>query len=107
MTATYGVKSGIKTRDFELCYTLKMSIDRASWQDWAQFLHHHDLQRPVALFLEAAGPLNLLMAQLIYLGSPLLTTGRLTGQLQNFAELLEDPSEARNFAAYLKEENYK
>lgn len=82
-----------------------MNVNRASWEDWAQFLHQHDLQRPVAFLLEAAGPLNMLMAQMIYLGSPLLASGRMADRLQSFAQLLEDPDQVRSFAAYLKQEN--
>lgn len=82
-----------------------MNGGRASWKNWAQFLHQHDLQRPVAFLLEAAGPLNMLMAQMIYLGSPLLASGRMADQLQSFAQVLEDPDQVCCFAAYLKQEN--
>lgn len=81
-----------------------MTSIRASWKEWAQFLHQHNLQRPVAFFLDAAGPLTMLMAQLIYIGSPLLTSGSLSGEMTKVAQMLEDPFESREFSAFLRKE---
>jgi hypothetical protein len=54
--------------------------------------------------LEAAGPLTLLGAQVLYAGSPLLRPAFSGSQVGALARLLEDDAEARAFAAFLREE---
>jgi hypothetical protein len=53
------------------------------------------------MFLDAAGPLSILAAQLIYLSQPF--AGR-SSSWQAFAHLLENKEESRSFAAFLREE---
>lgn len=43
------------------------------------------------------------MAQLVYVGSPLFASANDPGW-QSFAQMLEDPSQARDFAHFLREE---
>lgn len=54
--------------------------------------------------LEAAGPLTVLGAQLVYIGSPFLRPALTDSQCTALASLLEDRSEAQAFAAFLREE---
>jgi len=93
-----------------LCYTrIRMQTDslteaRASWPTWAEFLRRRGLESLAAWALEAAGPLTVLGAQVLYLGGPLLRPAMSNGQIDTLAGLLEDHSEALAFATYLREE---
>lgn len=89
-------------------YSYKMQtgspiIERSSWPKWANFLRSRRLDGFAAWVLEAAGPLTVLGAQAIYLGSPLLRPTFSTGQVAELANLLEDSSEAQAFVAFLQE----
>jgi hypothetical protein len=74
--------------------------DQQIWQTWARTVHRWGVDHLVASFLEAAGPLTILAAQLIYIGQPFFQTDRL-GALAN---LLEDPGNTRIFLEMLKAE---
>jgi len=93
-----------------LCYTrIKMQTDslleaRASWPIWAEFLRRRGLENLVAWALEAANPLTVLGAQVLYLGGPLLRPAFSNGLIEALAGLLEDRSEALAFSAFLREE---
>jgi hypothetical protein len=84
-----------------VCYTVGMQ-EHSFWSSWAQFLQHRGLSEPVAAFLEAVGPLSIVLAQFVYIGEPLL--GRSSGHFRAFAQMLEDREKTRTFAAYLREE---
>jgi hypothetical protein len=77
---------------------------RASWSKWIEFLRHHRLEGLVAWALEAAGPLTVFGAQVLYMGGPLLRPAFSNGQLDALASLLEEKSEAQAFAAFLRED---
>lgn len=77
---------------------------RASWPTWAEFLRSRGLESLAAWALEAAGPLTVLGAQALYLGSPLLRPALSNAQVEALAGLLEDHSETVAFAAFLREE---
>ena len=93
-----------------LCYTrVKMQTDslpkaRVSWPKWAEFLRRSGLEGLAAWALEAAGPLTVLGAQALYLGSPLLRPVWSNEQIEALGGLLEDHSEAMAFASFLREE---
>ena len=59
----------------------------------------------VAAFLEAIGPLNLLGAQIIYVGQPLLDLVLPESHLNALADLLENPEETRAFTKFLRQNN--
>ncbi len=80
-----------------------MDKDQKIWQEWARKLHAWGVQGWAASLLEAAGPLTLLGAQLIYLGQPVLRAVFPDPRLQALAGLLEDPERAQAFAAFLRE----
>jgi hypothetical protein len=77
---------------------------RASWPTWAEFLRRRGLESLAAWALEAAGPLTVLGAQALYLGSPLLRPAFSQRQIEALAGLMEDHNEALAFAAFLREE---
>jgi hypothetical protein len=77
---------------------------RSHWPGWADFLRHHGLENLVAWALEAAGPLTVLGAQVLYFGGPLLRPAWSDMQRNALADLLEDRDEALAFSAFLREE---
>jgi hypothetical protein len=92
-----------------LCYTdNKMQTEsfstvRASWPSWAESLRRRGMENLVAWALEAAGPLTVVGAQALYLGSPLLRPALTNEQVEALAGLLEDHDEVLAFAAFLRE----
>lgn len=82
-----------------------MSSDRQIWQLWACNLHRWGLAEWIASLLEAAGPLNLIVAQLVYLAQPLAYNALPEDHWQALTEMLEDKNKAQNFAALLREDN--
>lgn len=81
-----------------------MQKDRSFWPDWAHFLHHYGLSDIAAALLEAAGPLNVFLAQAVYAGRPFLNRSGSVEHLDALAGLFEDQEESRSFASYLREE---
>jgi len=75
------------------------------WSEWADFLRHRGLENLAAWLLEAAGPLTALGAQALYFGLPFLRPAVPGNQVEALAHLLEDGDEARQFAAFLREES--
>ena len=80
-----------------------MHLDRALWPGWARLLQRWGVQDIASFILEAAGPLNILAAQMIYLGQPFLKQAMPADHLHALAALFEDQDEARSFAALLCE----
>ena len=72
---------------------------------WIESLYKLRLQNLTATFLEALGPMNLLGAQLVYLSQPVLSSFISKDQTQDFARILEDPSETELFIEALR--NYE
>ena len=81
-----------------------IDTDRALWPVWATALRRWGLHGLAAGLVEAAGPLNLLLAQALYIGQPYLRTSSTGGGISALARLLDDPRKAARFAAYLREE---
>ena len=84
--------------------TNPFSAERTSWPVWAEFLRERRLENLAAWALEAAGPLTVLAAQALYLGSPFLRSAFSTGQMDALAGMLEDHREVIKFTAFLREE---
>jgi hypothetical protein len=78
--------------------------ERSAWPGWAESLRRHGLENLVAWLLEAAGPLTVLGAQVLYFGGPLLRPALTDLQREALAGLLEDRDEALAFTAFLREE---
>jgi len=80
-----------------------VSEARSVWPVWAEFLRRHGLEDLAAWALEAAGPLTVLGAQVLYIGGPLLRMVLPGLQRDALAGLLEDRDEALAFTAFLRE----
>ncbi|MEA4909296.1 MAG: hypothetical protein GYA17_08075 [Chloroflexi bacterium] len=78
--------------------------ERNFWSKWANFLQRWGLREPAAAFLEAAGPLSILLAQFIYFGKPFLGKSVSSEQLHVLTDLFEDREKSQQFAAYLRRE---
>lgn len=76
----------------------------SAWLGWSEHLRQHGLDGLVAWLLEAAGPLTVVGAQLVYFTSPLLRPAMSSSQVSDLAELLENPAESHLFAAFLRED---
>ena len=75
---------------------------RDYWPRWAELLRRYKLDALAASLLEAGGPLNLLGAQMLYVGVPFLGENA-----DALARTLESVDEARAFASYLDTEERK
>ena len=98
-----------------------METNHHIWRVWANVIHRWGIQNLVASFLEAAGPLSLIGAQMIYIGQPILRgilpAGHLSAMKQHviirdetdadiaaMSKMLEDDSQREEFVTYLLEE---
>ena len=81
-----------------------MPEDRIWWESWARFLQRFEMEAPAAYLLEAAGPLTILLAQVVFLGQPFMNNPHQRERWAALAEMLDDPAEAKAFASFLKEE---
>ncbi len=81
-----------------------MQKERSFWPEWARFLQQSGLSEIVAALLEAAGPLNILLAQMVQAGQPLLSQVIAQERLQALVTLFEDQEESRSFATFIREE---
>lgn len=78
--------------------------DENIFQNWAQRLRQWGMHQFAAAFLEASGPLNLIGAQMVYLGQPMLSSVLPNRQLEALAAMLEEPDSTKMFIDYLREE---
>ncbi len=86
-----------------LCYTLNMSEHQPDWINWARTLQQWGINQGVASFLEEAGTLNVLLAQLLYISQPLLIGAVPPDSLNVLAQVLENPKDRQGFVAMLRE----
>ena len=82
---------------------MHQSVDQ-KYQEWAQRLRRWGLHQFAAAFLEASGPLNLIGAQLVYIGQPVLSGVFPAEQLTSMAQVLEDPKQTQAFIQCLRED---
>ncbi len=82
-----------------------MQKDRSFWPEWAYFLQRWGLTEFAALLLEAAGPLNVFLAQVVFASHPFLSQVIPAARLSALASLFEDQEESRSFAAFIREES--
>jgi hypothetical protein len=80
-----------------------MESRHAFWSQWARKLQRWGVDQFAAFLLDAAGPLRVLLAQLMVAGSPFFVS-RNTQEWQALENLLEDPKESSSFASYLRQE---
>ncbi len=81
-----------------------MREDRSFWPSWAQFLQDKGARDLAITLLEAAGPLRILAAQVLYAGLPFFARGQSSQQWSALADLLDDSSASQSFISYLREE---
>ena len=81
-----------------------MQPDRTCWEEWARNLQRWGVHEIVAALLDAAGPLSIFLAQMVYVGQPFLRGVMPGDRLKALADLFEDPAESRSFATFLREE---
>jgi hypothetical protein len=72
-------------------------------EKWIKKLYKMRLLNLTATVLEALGPINVLSAQLVYLAQPMISPFLTDDNSQEFASILENPSETANFIKLLKE----
>jgi hypothetical protein len=73
------------------------------WRIWVRTLHRWGVEDLVAAFLEAAGPLNIIGAQAIYIGQPILNGLVPDGHLTFLANMLEDDNQRDAFVGYIRD----
>jgi len=80
-----------------------MDVNHHIWHIWASNLHQWGVHELAATLLEAAGPLSTIGAQVVYLSQPLLSVFLPSEQLSALADMLDDTTQTRAFAIYLRE----
>jgi hypothetical protein len=80
-----------------------MSENQPIWMDWARTLEHWGINTGVASLLEVTGSLCVLLAQLLYLGQPLISGMIPSRSVDAFARMLENPAERQEFVTILRE----
>jgi|YNPNPStandDraft_1061719.scaffolds.fasta_scaffold03875_2 hypothetical protein len=80
-----------------------ISGSRSLWPRWANSLHQRGAGELVAWLLDAFGPALVIGAQILHAGSPFIQALIPQKYIEPVANLLEDPDEARAFAAFLRE----
>lgn len=86
-----------------LCYTVPMDTDQQLWRVWINALSRWGVRDWVASFLEAAGPLAILGAQMVYVVQPILNLALPENHVHAAARLLEEPVRTRAFVELLRE----
>jgi hypothetical protein len=81
-----------------------MDSKQQIWQIWARNLHRWGLREPAAAILEVSGPLNLVLAQGLYLIQPLFSAPVSRTHLGALAGTLENSEDTQMFVTYLREE---
>ena len=84
-----------------------MHVDHRIWRIWANFLQQWGIDDWAVTFLESAGLLTIIGAQIIYLSQPLLRNTFPEGHLNAMASLLEDEKKSQAFVTYLREAQLK
>lgn len=82
-----------------------MQKDRSFWPSWAHLLQQWGLAEVAAVLLEAAAPLHVFLAQLVYAGRPFIGRAVSNESIAALARLFESQEESRSFAAFIREES--
>ncbi|MCX6053498.1 MAG: hypothetical protein NTZ74_01010 [Chloroflexi bacterium] len=78
-------------------------MDKTDWSVWARTLQQKQLTGVTLTLLEGAGPVRLILSQVLFSLTPFIGSKQ-TDSWTRIASLLEDPTECRSFASYLREE---
>ena len=79
-------------------------MERSFWPNWAQTLHQKSMIGFVLTVLEGSGPVKVIFSQVVYAFLPFLNRNA-SPSLKAFAEMMENPTESKLFADYLRQEN--
>ncbi len=77
-----------------------MRTPSVAWTKWADTLSRYKVKSLIAWLLEVGEPLNIIGAQILYFGQPLLGDER----INDLAYFLEDQEKTRAFAAFLRKD---
>jgi hypothetical protein len=88
----------------DLCYTFDVDTKHQIWQYWAERLHTWGMSGIAAAFLEAAGPMRVLMAQVAYAIGPVFAAWFSPGTYQALVSLFEEDQQAEAFIRILRED---
>jgi hypothetical protein len=80
-----------------------MRENQPTWMNWRSTLRRLGINEIVALLLDGAGSMNVLLAQLVYLSQPLLAGMVSQHTLNAFAQVLENPTHRQEFISFLRE----
>jgi hypothetical protein len=80
-----------------------MIADHPFWEIWAKTLRRWGVHGLAVSLLEAAGPLTMLGAQMIYLSQPVLRSIASGNQIDALATMLDNPAETQQFIVFLRE----
>jgi hypothetical protein len=83
-----------------------MNLTRTNWPEWKRNLQTSGFSDQTAMLLETLAPLGFIFSQLIYLTGWLFPGDDSSKTLLNISKFLEDDSEVRDFAFYLKERDH-
>ncbi len=83
--------------------TTEPTHERELWTAWAERLRQWGLDGFAGALLESAGPFNLLAAQCLYIGQPVLAGLPAAEQISALASLLEDKMQTQDFVRLLRE----
>lgn len=86
-----------------MCYTFHVEERNKLWRNWSSSLQHWGIQEFAASLLEASGPINLILAQLVYIGEPFFPSGGDRSNLKALGAMLEDSQETQAFVSFLRE----
>jgi len=81
-----------------------MFKDLKTWKIWASFLQHWGISKYVAIILDTVKPLNIIGAQIMHIGYPLLKSVIPEVHLRSMVELLEDQNKLSCFTEILRED---
>jgi len=81
-----------------------MMSEKEIWQKWAFILDSWGMREPFTWILEAAGPVLLIGAQLVYLTEPFLGIFISKDHLREFGNVLETNDRTQAFCAFLRED---
>lgn len=79
--------------------------DTSGWEKTSRALKRLGIAGITAAVLEHGGPINLLLAQILYVSKPFANLAVSTNDINMFAGIMEDKQSSRDFARYLRQES--
>ncbi len=76
------------------------------WGEWDQFLQRWKVKDFAAAFIDAAGPMNIILAQMLHFAGPFVNILNPQNRWASLADTLEDQQQSRAFAAFLRSKEH-